>query len=235
MDTASAPSSSRSSGRAPVGRDGNRQAYRGTAALVGVLFLASTAAFAAGGSLVASYFSGDSPQPSTLLAGVLLEVCTGLAVVGIGLAMLPLLRRHDVRLARAYLVLRVLECLAIATVGASMLATRRQLQHGDLLIYSFTAVGGIIFSYLLFVSRLIPRLLSMLGMLGYLVLLLGIPAALVGFADLDTGWGTGFLVPGGLFELLLPLLLLVKGFSVGTAVSPATDDPSGQPLRSTTT
>jgi hypothetical protein len=221
MDTARAPSSGRFAGSAPVGRYGNRQAHRGTAALVGVLFLTSTAAFSVGSALIASYFSGDSPEPSTLLAGVLLEVYTGLAVAGIGLAMLPLLRRHDARLARAYLVLRVLECLAIVIVGAYMLARRRELHHDDLLIYSFTAVGGIIFSYLLFVSGLIPRLLSMLGMLGYLVLLGGIPTALIGIADLDTGWGMIFLVPGGLFELILPLLLLVKGFSVDSAVGPA--------------
>jgi hypothetical protein len=61
----------------------------------------------------------------------------------------------------------------------------------------------------------------MLGMVGYLVLLAGIPTALIGIADLDTGWGMIFLVSGGLFELILPLLLLVKGFSVDSAVGPA--------------
>jgi hypothetical protein len=45
--------------------------------------------------------------------------------------------------------------------------------------------------------------------------------ALIGIADLDTGWGMIFLVPGGLFELILPLLLLVKGFSVDRAVGAA--------------
>jgi hypothetical protein len=235
MDTAKAPSSARFAGPAPVGRSGNHQAHRGTAALVGALFLTSTATFAVGSSLIASYFSGDSPESSTLLAGVLLEVYTGLAVAGIGLAMLPLLRRHDLRLARAYLVLRVLECLAIVIVGAYMLARRRELHHDDLLIYSFTAVGGIIFSYLLVASGLIPRRLAMLGMLGYLVLLVGIATALTGITDLDTGWGMSFLVPGGLFELILPLLLLVKGFSVDSAVSAATDGRSVLPMRSTST
>ena len=216
MDTARAPSGAWFAGSPPLGRHGNRQAHRGTAALVGVLLLTSTATFAIGSSLIASYFSGDSPGPSTLLAGVLLQVYTGLAVAGIGLAMLPLLRRHAAGPARAYLVLRVLECLAIVLVGAYLLARRRELQHDDLLIYSFTAVGGIVLSYLLVVSKLVPRGLSVLGMLGYVVLLVGIPTALAGFADLDRGWGVAFLVPGGLFELVLPVLLLVKGFSTTT-------------------
>jgi hypothetical protein len=218
VDTASAEANGKLAGGGPVGRQHHRRPHRTTAVLVAVLFLTSTAAFAIGSSLLASHFSGDSPGTSTLLAGVLLEAYTGLAVVGIGLAMLPLLRPANVRLARAYLGLRVLECLAIVTAGVYMLATNREPQHDDLLIYSFTAVGGIIFSYLLSASGLVPRLLSVLGMVGYVVLLVGIPTALAGFADLGTGWGVIFLVPGGLFELILPMLLLVKGFSVGTAV-----------------
>lgn len=192
--------------------------------LVGTLFLTATAAFSVGSSLIASHFSGDGPRASTLLAGVSLEVCAALAGAGIGIAMLPLLRRHNVRLARGYLTLRLLECLAIVSVGASMLATNRQLHDYDLLIYPFTACAGLILSYLLYTSRLVPRALSTLGILGYVVLLVGLPIALMGFADLNSGWGIGFLVPGGLFELILPLLLLAKGFSVGM---PHLDDTHG--------
>jgi hypothetical protein len=214
-----APGSVELADSAPVGRDNQRRSHRGTAVLVGMLFLTSTAAFAVGSSLIAAHFSASSSARSTLLAGVVLELYTGLAVVGIGLAMLPLLARHHARLARAYLGLRVLECSAIVVVGASMLATGRELQHDELLIYSFTAVGGIVFSYLLYVSGLVPRGLSLLGILGYVVLAVGIPIALVGLADLDSGWGTLFFLPGGLFELVLPLLLLVKGFSVDRATT----------------
>lgn len=128
--------------------------------------------------------------------------------------MFPLLRPHNGHLARAYAALRAVECLAIVLVGAYMLATRRQLEQYDLLIYAFTASGGVILSYLLYVSRLVPRSLAALGVVGYVVLLAGIPTALLGFADLDTGWGMMFYVPGGLFELILPLLLLIHGFSV---------------------
>jgi Domain of unknown function (DUF4386) len=182
--------------------------------LVGVLFLTATAAFSVGSSLILSHFSADGPHASTLLAGVSLEVCAALAGAGIGIAMLPILRRHNVRLARGYLALRLLECLAIISVGAYMLATNRELHNYDLLIYPSTASAGLILSYLLYTSQLVPRLLSKLGMLGYVVLLVGLPTALMGFADLNAGWGMSFLVPGGLFELILPLLLLAKGFSV---------------------
>jgi hypothetical protein len=190
----------------------DERSTRKVAILVGALFLTSTATFVVGNSLITSYFAGPHPATSTLAAGVLLEVYTGLAVAGIGLAMLPLLTHSGRRLARAYLALRVLECLAIFAVGAFMLATHHRLQNYVLLIYFFTASGGLIFSYLLYVSELIPRVLSGLGIIGYAVLLLGIPTALLGLADLNAGWGVAFYVPGGLFELILPVWLFAKGF-----------------------
>jgi hypothetical protein len=194
---------------ASISRHGSN---RKTAVLVGVLFLSSTATFAVGSSLITSYFTGQNATTS-LLFGVLLQAYTGLAVAGIGIALLPVLKPYHLHLARAYLALRILECLAIIAVGAYMLFTRLQFPHYDLLIYAFTATGGIIFSYLLYVSSLIPRPLAGLGVVGYLALLLGIPGTLLGFADLSAGWGMVLLVPGGLFELILPILLFVSGFN----------------------
>lgn len=193
---------------------GRASAYRKTAVLVGVLFLSSTATFVAGSRLITSYFSGDSPRSSTLLAGVLLEGYTGLAVAGIGIAMLRILSIYQGRLARAYLILRVLECLTIVAVGVAMVVTKREVPNYDALIYAFTAVGGIIFAYLLYTAALVPRPLSGLGVIGYIVLLIGVLAALAGVANLSEGWGTIFFVPGGLFELVLPFVLFVKGFSI---------------------
>lgn len=187
---------------------------RKTAVLVGVLFLTATATFLVGSGLIVSYFSGASPRSSTLLAGVLLEVVCAVAGAGIGLAMLPLLGRHDVRLARAYAGLRITEGVTIVLVGAYMLSTKRELAHYDAFIYVFTTTAGLILSYLLYVSGLVPRLLSKLGLLGYVVLAIGIPITLMGFAELDAGWGLIFVAPGGLFELLLPVLLIIRGFSV---------------------
>jgi hypothetical protein len=189
---------------------------RKTAILVGVLFLSSTATFAIGSSLIAAHFSGDG-SANSLIMGIFLQAYTGLAVAAIGIAMLPLLKQHHLQLARAYLALRVLECIAIIGVGAYMLLTQQPLQHYDLLIYAFTASGGIIFSYLLWFSSLIPRWLAGLGLIGYVVLALSIPTALLGLADLNAGWGMVFFVPGGLFELILPLLLFVTGFQVAKA------------------
>jgi hypothetical protein len=185
---------------------------RKTALLVGLLFLSSTFSFAIGNTMIAGYFAGTNSAISGLLAGVLLQAYTALAVAAIGIAMLPLLKPYHQPLALAYLGLRVLECLAILGVGIYMLAVRQQLQHYDLLIYAFTSTGGMVFSYLLYRASMIPRPLAALGLFGYVVLLLSIPTVLLGLADLNSGWGMVFFVPGGLFELILPFLLFVSGF-----------------------
>jgi hypothetical protein len=187
--------------------------YRKTAVLVGVLFLLATATFAMGGGLITSYFSEAGGQASTLLAGVLFEGISALAVAGIGLAMLPVLRHYNVGLARGYAGLRIGEALMIISAGVYMVATKNEFGHYDAFIYLFTVSGGLIFSYLLYVSGLIPRFLAALGLVGYTVLAIGIPVTLLSAVQLDAGWGLIFVLPGAVFEFVLPLLLIVKGFS----------------------
>jgi hypothetical protein len=78
-------------------------------------------------------------------------------------------------------------------------------------------VAGLVLTPVLLTSRLVPRSLSVLGTVGYASLLAGVLGCdLLGIADI--GWhvspaGIVFLAPGGLFELLFPLLLIVRGFS----------------------
>ena len=186
--------------------------YRKTAVLVGLLFLTSTITFSIGSSLIQEYFSGENAQDLNLLSGVLLEAYTALAVAAISLLLYPILKKYGKRLAPSYVSLRAIECIAILGVGWYFLRSKVWLENYDLLIYTFTSIGGIILSYLLYISRLVPKYLSLLGIIGYIVLLLGIPTDLSGLADLDSNTGILFFTPGGLFEIVLPLWLFIKGF-----------------------
>jgi hypothetical protein len=188
--------------------------YRATEIIVGILFLTSTATFVIGNRLITSYFDGSATNTTALTVGVVLEMYTGLAVAGIGVAMLRLFERFDRRLARAYLVLRLLECLAIVSVGLWMVVTHDELPKYSLLIFSFTATGGLVFSYLLDTHSLVAGWLARLGLVGYLSLLVGVVLSLLEVTDLAEGWGTVLFVPGAVFELVLPIVLFVKGFSL---------------------
>jgi hypothetical protein len=80
-------------------------------------------------------------------------------------------------------------------------------------VYLFTGASGGIFAFLLYRSRLVPRPLAVLGLIGYPVLLAGAVLAMFGVTDVTQGAGLLAVVPGGLFELILPIWLLAKGFS----------------------
>jgi hypothetical protein len=84
------------------------------------------------------------------------------------------------------------------------------------------AVLGTILSLLLYRSRLVPRPIAILGLIGYPTLMLGGILAAFDLTDLTQGVGQLWLVPGGLFELILPIWLFAKGFTfLGPAPSPA--------------
>ncbi len=184
---------------------------RKIAIAIGFLFLSSTVTFMLGSSLIDA-FVGGSGDKASLVTGVLLEIYTGLAVAGIGVLAYPILKTANTALAFGYAGLRIAECLAIAACGIYLLSHLKLVPHYDLIIYVFTGTGGLVFSYLLYVSRVVPRTFSVLGLVGYAVLLAGLPLALLGLTDLDKGLGFLFYVPGGLFEFVLPIWLIAKGF-----------------------
>jgi len=77
-------------------------------------------------------------------------------------------------------------------------------------------IGSLFLCYLLYQSKLIPRFISVVGLIGYALLLLSAPLDIVGLID-TTGVGGIMYVPGALFELFLfPIWLIVKGFNSST-------------------
>ncbi|MCX5358120.1 DUF4386 domain-containing protein [Streptomyces sp. NBC_00124] len=174
------------------------------------------------------YFSSTDSGEGGLFAGVLLESYTGLAVAGIGVALFPVLKPHGMRLSAGYMTLRFAECAAIIAVGCYFLVSKNELTDYDLLVYVFSGAGGLVLSYLLLRSGLVARWLSVLGLLGYAVLLAGVASDLLGLVDINSGAGAAFYVPGGLFEAVLPLLLIFKGFHL-IVPAPGTGDRDERP------
>jgi hypothetical protein len=195
---------------------------RKTAIAVAVLFLTSTVTFGIGSFLINSYFTAHDPSRTLLTTGVLLESYCAVAVAGIGFLMLPILRKFSNRLAFGYAVLRTIEGTVIVASGIYLLAVLKLVQHYDLVTFVFTAIGGLTLSYLLYQSRLVPRILSALGIFGYAALLLGVILNAFSVVNINSGAGNAFLVPGGLFEVALPIWLLVKGFNASVIASKST-------------
>jgi hypothetical protein len=184
------------------------------------------------------YLTGISADANALTVGALLAFVSGVAVVSIAILMFPLLKRTSEPLALGYVGERVIELvlqiffymaapLLIVAVGAGLrdgtmssalsqsLGPVLKAVHdvGIVVLYLVTSVGGTVFAFLLYRSRLVPRSLAVLGLIGYPVLLIGCVLNLFGVTDVTQGAGLLAVLPGGLFELILPIVLLVKGFS----------------------
>ncbi|MGH3500516.1 MAG: DUF4386 domain-containing protein, partial [Nocardioidaceae bacterium] len=91
-----------------------------TGRIVGALFLFAFVVYLAGGALVdsatgtADVLSEVADNKTQVGVGALLMLANSAAVVGIGVLVFPILRRHDEVSAHAYLVTRVFEAVVLA-------------------------------------------------------------------------------------------------------------------------
>jgi len=212
-----------------------------------VLFLLSTATFIFSNVLISpllaspTFLAAVADHSQLMIAASLIALIEGTATVGIALALYPILKGPHPALALGYAGIRIAE-LAIAAVGFGLggllLATLSgtvangasetlgallvALRHWTLmLVYVYTAVGGVMLSYMLLRTRLVPRAFSVLGLIGYPLLLLAAVLDMLGIVDTVAGMGLVGLVPGGLFEFLLPIWLFIRGFNLTARARPA--------------
>jgi hypothetical protein len=191
--------------------------YRKIAVFVGLLFFLQLITFMIGDSLVQAYLDGETGKAS-LRVGVLLEMLSGIAVMTIGFLMFRVLKTVDEKWALGYPIMRVTEFVISAVLAVYLLNQFQEYPNHLLWVYIPTGIGGLILNYLLFVSRLVPRVISGLGLVGYALLLLVVPLDLIGAVDASAGVGLALLVPGGLFEfIVLPVWLISKGFRAPVA------------------
>jgi Domain of unknown function (DUF4386) len=183
------------------------------AVIVGLLFLVSTLTFMIGSNQIRSFLIDVSQNKSPLFLGVILEIICGVAVVGIGVLMFPILKLFKKRLALGYVIFRIIECTIIIVGGIYLLSLLEFMWKYEMIIFVFTALGGLIFSYLLYLSKLVPRYLSGLGIIGYVMLFLGVVLDMFSIFNINDGAGMLIYLPGGLFELFLPIWLFIKGFN----------------------
>jgi len=192
---------------------------RKIAVFVGILFLTATVTFATGSGLIRSFFIDENPNKTSLIMGVLLEIACGVAVVGIAVLMFPILKLFNKKLALGYVVFRIIECAIIIGGGMYILFLLKLMWKYEMILFLFTGLGGLIFSYLLYQSQLVPRLLSVLGIIGYAMLSVGVSLDLLGYFYMNSDAGMLLYIPGGLFELFLPVWLFIKGFNASIIAS----------------
>lgn len=183
------------------------------------------------------YLTLVSANRSQVIVGVLLELTNGVAYLGIAMLMFPLLKRRFEGLALGYVAFRIIEFVmqtlsdlsplsllsvseefvqagapessSFQTVGTLLLAER---------VWAFQMVsitfglGALLFYYMLYQSKLIPRFISIWGLIGAVTVL---TTTMLDIFAISVSPAIGLVLglPMLLNELFLGVWLIVKGFN----------------------
>lgn len=173
-----------------------------------------------------------------VVVGAVLEIVLVIANLGTALALYPVLRRRSVALALGYVVARIMECTLIAagilslltvvtlrdqaagataddpallTIGATLVALR----DWTFLLGPGFVVGignGLLLGHLMFATRLVPRPMALLGVIGGPLLSLSGIAVMFGAYEQLSLWSGLATVLEIAWEASLGVYLVVRGF-----------------------
>jgi len=216
-------------------KQASMRSLRKTALVTGVLYLltfVSIPTLALYSSIHGpNYITSSEPDTAPIVGGIL-EIIVALAGIGTAIALYPVLRKQSEGLALGLVASRILEAstmfvgvafiLSVVTLrqegaGTNALATSHALitlyDRIFLLGQSFMpALNDLLLGFLLYQSRLVPRSLSLIGIIGAPVLLVGYVAVLFGIIGQHAPLTGLFAIPVALFEFSLGIYLIVKGF-----------------------
>jgi hypothetical protein len=208
---------------------------RKTALIAGLLYLltfVSIPTLALYGSVHDPNFIIGPGSNSPVLVGGVLEVIVALAGIGTAVVLYPVLNRQNEAVALGLVGSRVLEAAGILA-GVACLLTIVTLREGGagngalvtgqalvalydrifLLSQSLMpAANDLLLGYLLYKSRLVPRVLPVLAFIGAPLLLVSDAAVLFGVVERVSALPAIATLPVALFEFSLGVYLTVKGF-----------------------
>lgn len=216
---------------------------RKIALIVGILFLISYAGVFVGAVIVGSsldastYLTTAYPNQNQVVIGMLIQFLNDAAIVGIGVMLFPVFRKHSEGLALAYVSFRIIEAVMLMASKVSLLGliplSREYLAAEVLNAALFQAsgafaigqgfwagelgtvsllLGALILYYILFQSRLLPRFISVWGAIAVAST---VAARVFNVPDLTQSFQPAmilyFLIVAN--ELFIAFWLLFKGFN----------------------
>src|SRR5215208_5272785 len=183
------------------------------------------------------YILGGGGGDTSVAFGALLELLLIIANIGTAVVPYPILRRQNEILALGYVSARIVECtfIAVGILSLLTLVTLRQeaaegadaaslLTAGKSLValHVWTRLlgpgfvvglgNGLILGYLMYTSRLVPRGMAVLGLIGGPLIIASGVGVLLGVLEEGGVWQVG-VIPEFLWELLLGIWPIVRGFN----------------------
>lgn len=190
------------------------------------------------------YILGPGADTQVVVA-VLLEIICALGIIGTAVALYPVAKRQHEGIALGYVGLRTLEAGIIAVGVLPLLTVVTLRQHfaggvaadsatlatvGQALVefHNWTFILGpglicpvntVLMAYLMYRSRLVPRFIPVLGLVGAPLVFAYNAALLFGLAAHIPVWVTIAVVPLFAWEVSLALWLIIKGFRASALAS----------------
>lgn len=197
-----------------------------------------------------NYIAGPGPDTPIIIGGIL-EVIVALAGIGTAVVLYRVVKRQNQAAALGFVGARVLEAagLTAGVVALMSIVTLRQagagpeaLVTGQALVANYVwsfllsgslipAVNALLLGSLLYRSRLVPRILPTVGLIGVPLLLASDVAVMVGLWERVSAPSGLLAIPIALWEFSLGVYLVVKGFkpSAITAGLVATESRPADP------
>jgi hypothetical protein len=192
----------------------------------------------------ADYVLGPGHDTRVLL-GAFLEIICALGIIGTAVALFPVVRRWNEGGALGYVGLRTLESAIIAVgvlpllaavtlrqhaaaIGATDTASLAVLGNGLVEMHKWTRLTGpglvcgvntTLMAFLLYRSRLVPRFIPILGLIGGPLVFGYNTALLFGASGTIMSWAAIGVIPIFAWEVSLAVRLIAKGFSVSATTS----------------
>jgi hypothetical protein len=191
------------------------------------------------------YITGSGPDAPAIIGGVL-EMLVALAGIGTAVVLYPVVKRQNQGAALGFVAVRILEAAMIAAgvvallsivslrqagIGPDGLATGQALvaQYNRSFLLSqnlLPALNALLLGSLLYRSRLVPRALPVLGMIGAPLLIISTAGVLSGLweqVSVTTGIAA---LPIAVWEFSLGIWLTVKGFKPAPIIADMTTPKS---------
>ena len=165
-----------------------------------------------------------------VLIGGLCDVLLAISVVGTAVALYPVVKRHGEGLAIGYVCLRTLEAAVIVAGVVALLAVvtlRRDgvatapVAEGLVAVRDWTFLVGpglvcgtntVVLATLMYRSRLVPRFIAVLGLVGGPLVFSWNLLAMFGGTELFSAVAVLFVAPVFAWEICLAVYLIAKGF-----------------------
>ncbi|WP_274361905.1 DUF4386 domain-containing protein [Paenibacillus thermotolerans] len=189
--------------------------------------------------LGSDYLVNGSEHANEVIFGAVMELVLVVSAVGTATTMFPILRKYNETIALWHVCFRFLEAIII-TVGVisvlSLVTLSREFAAagaGDAAFFQATGtslkaihdwtfllgpnfmlgINTMMYSYIFYKTRLLPRFIPILGMTGSVCIFLCALLVMFGVFDQLSVWGAILAVPVFVNEMTLAVWLIVKGFN----------------------